>query len=77
MKCQLGLFGYGPETKAVEPKTPHQELEEAIRAALVEEKLTCIDAWSIASRLNVPKMTVSAACEALNIKLTSCQLGAF
>ena len=77
MKCQLGLFGYSPETKAVEPKTPHQELEEAIRGALVEEKLTCIDAWSIASRLNVPKMAVSAACEALNIKLTSCQLGAF
>ena len=77
VKCQLGLFGYDPETKAVEPKTPHQELEEAIRGALVEEKLTCSEVWSIASRLNVPKMTVSAACDALNIKLKSCQLGAF
>lgn len=77
-KCQLGLFGYGPDKKAVKPKAPEsQQLEEAIRAALVDEKLACHDAWSIAVRFSVPKMTVSAACEALKIKIVSCQLGAF
>jgi hypothetical protein len=77
-KCQLGLFGYGPQKKAVKPKTPeNQQLEEAIRDALVDAKLACRDAWSIASRFNIPKMSVSAACEALEIKIKPCQLGAF
>jgi len=78
MKCQLGLFGYLPDKKAVEPKPPaDQQLELAIREALVDEKLACRDAWSIASRFKVPKMTVSGACEALGIKIKPCQLGAF
>ena len=79
-KCQLGLFGYGqgPDKKALKPKAPEdQNLEEAIRGALVDEKLSCLDAWRIASRFNVPKMTVSNACEALGIKIKPCQLGAF
>jgi len=77
-KCQLGLFGYGPQKKAVKPKAPeNQQLEEAIRDALVDEKLACLAAWGIASRFNVPKMAVSAACEALEIKIKPCQLGAF
>ena len=79
-KCQLGLFGYGqgPDKKVVEPKAPeNQQLEEAIRGALVDEKLTCRDAWSIASRFKIPKITVSNACEALRIKIKPCQLGAF
>ncbi len=78
MKCQLGLFGYLPDKKKVKPKAPEdQQLEQAIRDALVDKKLVCRDAWSIASRFKVPKMTVSAACEALGIKIKPCQLGAF
>jgi len=78
MKCQLGLFGYLPDKKAVEPKPPaDRQLEQAIREALVDQKLACHDAWSIASRFKVPKMIVSGACEALGIKIVSCQLGAF
>ena len=77
-KCQLGLFGYVPDKKAVKPKAPeNHQVEAAIREALVDEKLACSDAWSIASRFNIPKMTVSAACEALGIKIKPCQLGAF
>ncbi len=79
-KCQLGLFGYGqgPDKKALKPKAPEdQNLEEAIRGALVDEKLSCLDAWRIASRFDVPKMAVSNACEALGIKIKPCQLGAF
>jgi hypothetical protein len=79
-KCQLGLFGYGqgPDKKALKPKAPgDQKLEEAIRGALVDEKLSCLDAWQIADQFNVPKMSVSNACEALGIKIKPCQLGAF
>jgi hypothetical protein len=78
VKCQLGLFGYSPDKKAVKPKSPRsRDLEEAIRLALVEKKLSCRAAWDIAHRFNVPKMAVSAACEALNVKIKPCQLGAF
>jgi len=77
-KCQLGLFGYKPDKKAVKPEKPaNRQLEEAVRAALVDGKLACRDAWRIAGRFNVPKMTVSGACEALGIKIKPCQLGAF
>ena len=78
IKCQLGLFGYQPDKKAVKPKTPeNSQLEEAIREALVDGKLACRDAWSIAGRFEVSKMTVSGACEAFGIKIKPCQLGAF
>jgi hypothetical protein len=74
----LGLFGYRPGKKAIKPKSPQsRDLEEAIHLALVEKKLSCRAAWDIAHRFNVPKMAVSAACEALNIKIKPCQLGAF
>jgi hypothetical protein len=78
IKCQLGLFGYGPDKKRVTPKPPeNRRMEEAIQSALVDTKLACRDAWEIARRFKVPKMAVSAACEALNIKIKPCQLGAF
>ena len=77
-KCQLGLFGYGPDKKKVKPRAPeNQQMEEAIRETLIAGKLACHQAWSIAGRFKVPKMTVSAACEALEIKIKPCQLGAF
>ena len=79
-KCQLGLFGYGQgsDKKALKPKAPEdQQLEGAIREALEDGILSCRDAWRIASRFKVPKMTVSNACEALGIKIKPCQLGAF
>jgi hypothetical protein len=79
-KCQIGLFGYGhgPDKKVVEPKAPeNQQLEKALRETLVDEKLSCHDAWDIASRFKTPKMTISSACEALGIKIKPCQLGAF
>ena len=78
VKCRLGLFGYRPEKKAVKPKAPRsRELKEAIRAALIENKLSCHAAWEIAHMFQIPKMDVSAACEALGIKIKPCQLGAF
>ena len=76
-KCQLGLFGYTPEKKIVSARMPeHPDLKAAIRDALVDHRLPCTAAWDIADRLGVRKMVVSAACEALEIKIKPCQLGA-
>ena len=78
VKCQLGLFGYKPEKKIVTPKLPvDPKIEDAIRKALVDGNLSCIHAWDIALNLGVSKMSVSAACEGLNVKIKPCQLGAF
>lgn len=78
VKCQLGLFGYSPSKKVVKPKAPeNQNLERAIQDSLVEGDLSCEKAWDIARRFDVPKMTISAACEQLKIKIKPCQLGAF
>ena len=77
-KCQLGLFGYKSQKKIIKAKEPEdRSLKKAIHDGLVEEKLPCISAWEIASKFNVNKMIVSSACEAMNIKITKCQLGAF
>jgi len=78
VKCQLGLFGYGPKKKIVKPATSVPTwLEEAIRGGLVEHCLPCHRAWEIAEACGIHKMKVSAACDALKIKIRPCQLGAF
>jgi len=77
-KCQLGLFGYTPEKKIIKSKsTVDPEIKTAIKKALVDKRLTCENAWSIAKSYDVHKMTISAACESMGIKITKCQLGAF
>ena len=76
--CQLGLFGYGDKKKAVLPTDEiRSDLEEHVRNALEDGRLTCAGAWKIAEICHVPKMEVSALCERLHIKIGSCQLGAF
>ena len=78
IRCQMGIFGYEPEKKAVKPmeKVP-DELENLIKEKLLNGKLTCSSAWEIARALGRPKMDVSSACEGLGIKIKPCQLGAF
>lgn len=76
-KCQLGLFGY-PSGKNVAPLSEvPSELAEAVRTGLEGGYLPCKTAWAIASRFDLPKRTVSNACETLKIKIKPCQLGAF
>lgn len=79
IKCQLGLFGHEKgERLIVEPaETVPQDLEETIRASLVNGRLPCAIAWEIAKRFNVPKMGITSACERLNLHISQCQLGAF
>lgn len=78
VQCQLGLFGYYPEKKVVEPaQVVSPELRDAIHDALVDTKIPCAESWRIAKEFGLSKINVSAACEALKIKVSPCQLGAF
>ena len=78
IKCQLGLFGYTPKKKIVTPQdTTNRDLITAIQNALVNEKLSCANAWEIATRFQVSKLTVSSIAEAMGVKIKPCQLGAF
>jgi len=78
VKCQLGLFGHSPEKSIVKPaKSVPGALEAAIRERMVNERLSCKAAWEIAEKSGIPKMGVSSACETLEIKINSCQLGSF
>ena len=77
-KCQMGLFGYQPKKKIVNLQDNIKEdVKNAVSDALPHGRLSCKQAWDIASRLHVGKMTVSGACEALGVKIKDCQLGAF
>ena len=78
MRCQLGLFGYTPHKRIVkEANDWDKELEAEIRDALRDDRLPCKDAWSIADRRQIKRLTVANICEALGIKIRPCQLGAF
>jgi len=77
-ECQLGLFGYKPQKKIVQPaKEVAPDLKQAINDAGSDGRLPCAAAWAIAKQLKLPRMKVSAACEALKIRIKPCQLGAF
>ena len=77
-RCQLGLFGYQPQKRIVKKADQWEDgLEKEIRTALRDGRLPCTDAWAIADRRQLPRMAVANVCEALAIKISSCQLGAF
>lgn len=78
VKCQLGLFGYKPEKKIVQPApSVSDELKKEITGGLADSRLSCDRAWAIADRLRIPKQDVAAACETMGVKIKPCQLGAF
>lgn len=77
-KCQLGLFGHGPGNKKIGPASEISPvLKQAIESSIVNGRLGCAAAWGIAEELHISRMEVSSACEAMKIKISSCQLGAF
>lgn len=78
-QCQMGLFGYGAQELKLQPSAQIEPaLEKAIHDALQDgNRLSCALAWQIARTLGCKRKAVSAACEALKIKITGCQIGAF
>ena len=77
-KCQLGLFGYSPVSRIIQPaESVAEDLEAAIRAAMSDGRLPCAAAFQIARDFKLAKIRVSSACEKLKIKISACQLGAF
>lgn len=77
-KCQLGLFGYGEPHKAVKPATDiAPDVKSAIEKSLIEGRLPCAEAWRIADSISMPRLELANYCEALNIRICRCQLGAF
>ena len=78
IRCQLGLFGYAPRKRIVKPaSTVAPDLADEIRAARVDGRLPCRSAWEIADRRGLKRLKVAEVCEALRIKISACQLGAF
>lgn len=77
-KCQMGFFGYKPEKKIVKPAASiTQTLENAIQEQLEDNRISCKTAWETAEKLNMKRIEVASACEALKVKISPCQLGAF
>mmetsp|Transcript_3503 Transcript_3503/g.2081 ORF Transcript_3503/g.2081 Transcript_3503/m.2081 type:complete len:145 (+) Transcript_3503:6216-6650(+) len=77
-KCQLGLFGYGEQKKAVKPVVNiSQELDKAIKKSITDGSVSCKSCWDVAIKIGCSKLDVSGACEILKIKISPCQLGAF
>lgn len=78
VQCQLGLFGFdGKQKRVPAAASVSYDLEAAVRAALVNDRLSCAAAWAIADQLGIKRRDVCAACEKLKIKVKPCQLGAF
>jgi hypothetical protein len=80
-KCQLGLFGWGE--KPSDGKDIHAAdlvsvgLKSALEGVAENGRVTCAAVWRIADRLGAERKVVSAACDALKLKIRKCQLGAF
>jgi hypothetical protein len=77
-KCQLGLFGYGKQKKAVKPDGDRlPELEKIIKESVSDDRISCVSCWDIAKKTGHSKLDVSNTCESLNLKISPCQLGTF
>lgn len=75
--CQLGLFGYHPQDRIVQPAPAVAPgLAQAIRDNLIGGVLSCERVWAIAQEYRIPRLDVASACACLGIKITSCQLSA-
>jgi len=53
------------------------ELDKRIQESLVEGKLPCPSAFKIAKEFQVTPREVGEACNRMQIKVRSCQLGCF
>ncbi len=76
--CQLGIFKHSADMPAAPSElTLTPELEEYLSKRLVNGRLPCKDAWSIADRFNLNRLQIGTVCDRLGIKISDCQLGTF
>lgn len=77
-KCSLGLFGYEPSGKNLNKDVQITEaLLSEIQKISANNRTSCIQCWSVASKLNISKRDIGSACDKIGIKIKHCQLGAF
>ncbi len=66
-----------PENPGNLSKEALAELERQVKASIKDGYLSCPVAWSIAARMNVPRIAVGAMADKLGTRITDCQLGCF
>ena len=77
-RCQMGLFGYSPQKKRLNPGIRiSEELGRELDKNQVDGRISCAQCWALASRLNISKIDIGSACEKKEIRIKPCQLGAF
>lgn len=78
-RCQLGLFGYFPEKKKLNPDivVPDPAARILDAAAGLKQRLSCQACWKLAAELGVSRLDMGAFCEKKGIRIKPCQLGAF
>ncbi len=81
-RCQLGLFGYGPKAEGkskivLRAARVPEDIEQAIRAKVVNGRIACRDAWAIAEQFKYPRLGIANIIQAMDLKVTPCQLGCF
>jgi len=79
-RCQLGLFGYEDlgTRRLVRPLSKVAEsLEDRIRQASGDGRISCAATWRIAEEEGLPRFLVGCACETLDVRVSPCQLGCF
>jgi hypothetical protein len=81
-QCQLGLFGYGRKGKSEYKITGRKvevdkEVLDLIKAQGADGKISCASLWEIADSKGIMRTEAGNAADALGIKVTPCQLGAF
>jgi hypothetical protein len=79
VKCQIGLFGYGPEKKRlVETRDLlDPDLASAVRSLSNGGVILCVEVFGLAESFKISKVDVGCACETLGIRVKGCRFGAF
>ncbi len=79
VQCQLGLFGHeGGKRNIVTPaEVVSPKMKDRIMKDVVGNEISCHALWNIAEEVETTRLAMTAACEALNLKIRECQLGAF
>jgi len=81
-RCQKGLFGYGSKgtpSYRVARAADHfpEDLAAEAKAAMVDGRLACRAAWTLAKRHGLTCRRMGDVLETLSLKFKACQLGQF